>query len=114
LDKLFNDPNLDANAALSIAQAYAALGNAPKLEATLQRLTKMMPTNPEVWYDLAVVEAGLGKPTEALPVLRQAVALSNKRLQQNPKANDLVANARKEEHFAPLRQLPEFKKLVPP
>jgi thioredoxin-like negative regulator of GroEL len=114
LDKLFNDPNLDANAALSIAQAYAALGNAPKLEATLEKITKIMPANPEVWYDLAVVESGLGKPTEALSALRQAVDLSAKRLQRNPKASNLVANARKEEHFAPLRQLPEFKKLVPP
>jgi thioredoxin-like negative regulator of GroEL len=114
LDKLFNDPNLDANAALSIAQAYAALGNAPKLEATLEKLTKIMPTNPEVWYDLAVVESGLGKPTEALSALRQAVDLNAKRLQRDPKARDLVASARKEEHFAPLRQLPEFKRLVPP
>jgi len=114
LDKLFNDPNLDANVALSIAQAYAALGNAPKLEATLDKLTKIMPTNPEVWYDLAVVEAGLGKPTEALSALRQAVDLNAKRLQRDPKARDLVASARKEEHFASLRQLPEFKKLVPP
>jgi hypothetical protein len=40
--------------------------------------------------------------------------LSAKRLQRDPKARDLVASARKEEHFAPLRQLPEFKKLVPP
>ncbi len=114
LDKLFNDPNLDPNTALSIAQAYAALGNAPKLEGTLQKLTKMMPTNPEVWYDLAVVESGLGKPTEALPALRQALDLSAKRLRNDPKARDLLASARKEEHFAPLRQLPEFKKLVPP
>jgi tetratricopeptide (TPR) repeat protein len=114
LDKLFNDPNLDPNTALSIAQAYAALGNAPKLEGTLEKLTKLMPANPEVWYDLAVVEAGLGKPTEALSFLRQALDLSAKRLQRDPKARDLVASARKEEHFAPLRQLPEFKKLVPP
>ena len=114
LDKLFNDPKLDPNTALSIAQAYAALGNAPKLEGTLEKLTKLMPANPEVWYDLAVVESGLGKPTEALSFLRQAVDLSAKRLQRDPKARDLVASARKEEHFAPLRQLPEFKKLVPP
>jgi tetratricopeptide (TPR) repeat protein len=114
LDKLFDDPKLDGNTALSIAQAYAALGNAPKLEATLQKLTKLMPSNPEAWYDLAVVESGLGKPTEAMSALRQAMDLNAKRPQQDPKASNLVANARKEEHFAPLRQLPEFKKLVPP
>ena len=114
LDKLFDDPKLDGNTALSIAQNYAALGNAPKLEATLQKLTKLMPANPEAWYDLAVVESGLGKTTDAMSALRQAMDLNAKRLQRNPKARDLVASARKEEHFGPLRQLPEFKKLVPP
>ena len=46
LDKVFNDPKLDANAVLSIAQAYAALGNVPKLEAALEKLTKVMPDKP--------------------------------------------------------------------
>jgi tetratricopeptide (TPR) repeat protein len=114
LDKVFNDPNLDANAVLGIAQAYAALGNVAKLEAALERLTKVMPASPEGWYDLAVLKARLGKPAEALPVLRQALDLSAKRLQQDPKARDLLANARKEESFGPLRQSPEFQKLVPP
>jgi len=114
LDKLFDDPKLDANTALSIAQAYAALGNVPKLEASLEKLTKLVPANPEAWYDLAVVKSGLGKPTEALSALRQALDLSALRRQRDTNAQDLVAKARKEEHFAPLRQLPEFKKLVPP
>jgi thioredoxin-like negative regulator of GroEL len=114
LDKVFNDPNLDANAVLGIAQAYAALGNVAKLEAALERLTKVMPASPEGWYDLAVLKSGLGKPTEALTALRKALDLSAKRLQQDPKARDLLANARKEERFGPLRQSPEFQKLVPP
>jgi len=114
LDKMLNDPKLDANTALSLAQAYATLGNAPKLEAALERLTKVMPASPEAWYDLAVLKSGLGKPAEALPALRQAIDLSAKRLQQDPKARDLLANARKEERFGPLRQSPEFQKLVPP
>jgi hypothetical protein len=40
--------------------------------------------------------------------------LSAKRLKGDPKARDLLASARKEERFAPIRQMPEFKKLVPP
>ena len=48
-------------AVLSIAQAYATLGNAAKLEAALERLTKVMPESPEAWYDLAVLKCGLGK-----------------------------------------------------
>jgi tetratricopeptide (TPR) repeat protein len=108
------DPKPDGNTLLSLAQAYATLGNATKLESSLERLTKAMPASPEAWYDLAVLKAGLGKPAEALPALRQALELSAKRLQQDPKARDLLANARNEERFGPLRQSPEFRKLVPP
>ena len=114
VDKLEAHPNLDANAVLSIAQAYAALGNVTKLEAALEKLTKLMPANPEVWYDLAVLKAGVGKSAEALAALRQALDLSAKRLQHDPKARNLLASARKEDRFGPLRQSPEFKQLVPP
>ncbi|MGD0258619.1 MAG: DUF2723 domain-containing protein [Verrucomicrobiota bacterium] len=109
-----NPTNIDANAVLAAAQAYAALQNAPKLEAALEKLTKVMPESPEAWYDLAALKASFGKPAEALTALRQALDLSAKRLQHDPKARDLLANARKEDRFAPLRQLPEFQKLVTP
>jgi tetratricopeptide (TPR) repeat protein len=113
-DKLEAIPKLDGNGVLALAQAYAALKNIPKLEASLDRLTKTMPTNPEAWYDQAVLKSGLGKSAEAVAALRQALDLSAKRLQRDPKARDLLASARKEERFGPLRQSPEFRKLVPP
>ena len=97
-----------------IRAGKAARGNAPKLEVALEKLTKVMPENPETWYDLAALKCGFGKPVEALAALRQALDLSAARLQHDPKARDLLATARKEERFAPLRQLPEFQKLVPP
>jgi tetratricopeptide (TPR) repeat protein len=109
-----NPTNIDPNAVLATAQAYAALQNVPKLEASLEKLTKVMPESPEAWYDLAALKASFGKPAEALTALRQALDLSAKRLQHDPKARDLLANARKEDRFAPLRQLPEFQKLVTP
>ena len=114
LDRALNDPKLDANGVLNLAQAYATAGNATKLEAALEKLTKVMPENPESWYDLAVLKASLGKTAEALPSLRQALDLSTKRLQHDPKARDLLANAKKEERFASLRKQPEFQKLVSP
>ncbi|HEY5480427.1 MAG TPA: tetratricopeptide repeat protein, partial [Verrucomicrobiae bacterium] len=113
LDKAFNNPKIDAPSMLSIAQIYAALGNVAKLEAALERLTKVMPESPEAWYDLAVLKCGVGKSPEALSSLRQALDLSAKRFKADPKARDLLASARKEERFSLLRQTPEFKKLVP-
>jgi thioredoxin-like negative regulator of GroEL len=114
VDKAFSNPKIDANSVLSIAQTYAAVGAIPKLEAALEKLTKVMPGSPEAWYDLAVLKCGVGKQPEALAALRQALDLSAKRLQQDPKARDLLASARTEERFAQIRQTPEFKKLVPP
>jgi thioredoxin-like negative regulator of GroEL len=113
LDKAIANPKADANAVVGIAQTYAALGDAPKLEAALEKLTKVMPESPEAWYDLAILKCGLNKSAEALAALRQALDLSAKRLKADPKARDLLASARQEARFAPLRQSPEFKKLVP-
>ena len=114
VEKLEASPTQDANTVLSLAQAYTALGNVPKLEANLEKLTKIMPANPEGWYDLAVLKSSLGKSADALAALRQALDLSAKRLKTDPKARDLLASARKEDRFGPLRQSPDFQKLVPP
>jgi tetratricopeptide (TPR) repeat protein len=99
---------------LVIAKTYATLKNSPKLEVALEKLTKLMPGNPEAWYDLAALEAGIGKPAEALSALRQALDLSAKRRQLDPTAHDLRTNAQAEPRFGPLRQMPEFQKLVSP
>jgi hypothetical protein len=45
--------------------------------------------------------------------LRTCLDLNAKRLQRDPKAHDLLAEARKDQRFVPLRNLPEFQKIVP-
>ena len=99
---------------LQAAQQYAALTNYQRLEVALDRLAKLSPGKPEAWYNLAALQAVLGKPQEALPALRQAIDLSDKRLKQDPKARDLRAEARQDPRFASLRQMPEFKELTTP
>ena len=96
------------------AQLFGAMANWPKLEATLEKLVSVSPQSPEAWYDLAAFKANLAKNTEALPALSNALALSAKRLQGNPKAQDLVDAARNDQRFTNLRVTPEFQKLVPP
>ncbi|HEV2394518.1 MAG TPA: tetratricopeptide repeat protein [Verrucomicrobiae bacterium] len=112
LQHILDSTNLDPNTALLLAQQYAASGNYSKLKQTLQKLAKLTPGTPEVWYDLAALKATLGKMAQALPALRQAITLSNQRLKQDPKARDLRAEAAKDPRFAALRDNPQFKELT--
>ena len=112
LDQAFAHSNIDANVILQFAQQYAALANYPKLEGSLERLTKVVPTAPEAWYDLAAVRASLGNSTGALPALRQALTLSAERKAKDPKSADLTAQVEKDGRFAAVRQLPEYKQIT--
>ena len=113
LDGVVSNPVADAASVIRAAQLYAQLANWPRLEASLERLVKITPESPEAWYDLSAFKANLRKNQEALPALSQALTLSAKRLQKDPKARDLQSDARTDERFGPLRQTPEFQKLVP-
>jgi tetratricopeptide (TPR) repeat protein len=112
-DQTLANPHVSPNEIGVIAQFYAQTGNLPKLERTLERLVAIAPNEPEPWYDLAAIKIVLGKTNESLQDLRTSLDLSAKRLQQNPKARDLLAEVRKDNRFDPLRNLPEFQKLVP-
>jgi tetratricopeptide (TPR) repeat protein len=113
-DRVMADPHLSSNVAGFIAQTYAKMGNLAKLEEVLQKIVILVPDQPEPWYDLAALEAVLGKSGPSLQSLHQSLDLSNQRLKRNPTAHDLLNEARKDQHFDPLRNLPEFQKMVPP
>ena len=70
-DRVMADPHLSPNVAGFIAQKYAEMGNLAKLEGVLQKLVTLVPDQPEPWYDLAALEAMLGKPDQALQNLAQ-------------------------------------------
>jgi tetratricopeptide (TPR) repeat protein len=106
--------NIPPDAVGAIAQFYAQMGYLSKLESALEKLAAISPNQPEPWYDLAALNAVLGKTDESLQDLRTCLDFSAKRLQRDPKARDLLAEARKDQRFAPLHNLPEFQKLVPP
>jgi len=114
LEGMIQLPQVDPHAVLAAAKVFADMRDWPRLELTLERLVKLMPNEPETWYDLAALKSGFGKQSEAMNALTHAVELSNKRLEKNPNASNLVNTARNDGRFAPLRQLPEFQKLVPP
>ena len=112
LDGVLNHPKVDAQAILALAQAYISVGNYPRLEAALEKLVKLSPTQPEAWYDLAALKAQLHKPAEVLPNLRQALTLSAARLKTDPKQKDLRAEASNDWRFDVVRQNAEFRALL--
>jgi thioredoxin-like negative regulator of GroEL len=112
LDQVLDDPKADSPTLLQLAQQYADLGDYPKLESTLVKLTKLAPGSPEAWYDFAALEALLGKSAGSLQALAQAFDLSAARLRHDPKAPNLVTQAQSDPRFSVLRQTPEFKRLT--
>lgn len=112
LDDLVSRPNADPSTLLSAAQAYAQLVAAPQLEDALKKLAAALPESPEAWYDLATVQASMGKAPDAMQSLRQALELNQKRMSTHPGSKDLRPLAAAEERFAPFRTLPQFRELV--
>jgi tetratricopeptide (TPR) repeat protein len=112
LDSVMTNPNVPAAVVVRAAQLYSQLNNWPKLESSLEKLVQVSPESPEAWYDLAAFKANLRKNSDALPALSKALDLSTKRLKTDPKARDLLAEAKKDDRFAALRSTPEFQKLV--
>jgi tetratricopeptide (TPR) repeat protein len=112
LDEVLHNPNADANAVLQVAQQLAALADYPRLELTLEKLTKLEPGSPEAWYDLAALRSILGKSPEALQTLRQALTLGAERRLRDPKARNLLAEVQQDPRFKAIRALPEFRDLT--
>ena len=67
LDGIINNPRVEANAILAVAQAYVAMSNWPKLEAALEKLTKLMPEEPETLVRSGRVEDHAGQTGRRLP-----------------------------------------------
>jgi tetratricopeptide (TPR) repeat protein len=111
--QVLNDPNLRPENVTAMAQISAVLGDYTKLEIALQKLVALLPDQPEPLYDLAALQAITGKNDDALKKLGVAIQMSSKRLLTNPAARDLIVEARKDHRFDPVRNLPEFQKLVP-
>ena len=111
---IVQNPYAQAQAVLTVANAFIQMQNWAKLETCLERLVKLAPANPEAWYDLATIKASLGKSAEALPALKKALELSAERLKHDPKARNLAEQARQDAHFGAIRALPEFQKLLLP
>jgi tetratricopeptide (TPR) repeat protein len=112
-DQELASPTVQTENVMAMAQICAALGNLAKLETILQKLVALNPDRPEARYDLAALEAITGKPDEALKNLRISIDSSSRRLLTNSTARNLMNEARRDPRFNPIRNLPEFQKIVP-
>ena len=112
LDELVARPKADASTLLSAAQAYSQMLATTRLEGALQKLAMAVPDSPEAWYDLATVQATVGKAPQALQSLRKSLQLNQQRLKTQAGAKDLRHVAAAESRFAQLRQLPEFQQMI--
>jgi tetratricopeptide (TPR) repeat protein len=110
LARLLNQPQIETKVLVGLAQAFAQLGDGPGLEKALEKLAVATPESPEAWYDLAALKATLGKSSDALRALSNALELSAKRLQSNASARDLLVEARGDARFDALRKSPNFPK----
>ncbi len=113
LEQVVSQPQVDVMALLTVAQAYAQIGDVARLEPVLEKATKVAPEMPEVWYDLAALKAVLGRGAEGLPALRRALELSGKRLATQPNARNLAKELERDGRFNAIRALPEFQQLSP-
>jgi tetratricopeptide (TPR) repeat protein/phage shock protein PspC (stress-responsive transcriptional regulator) len=102
-DQLIEQPDVDLNTVLSVANAYAQLQQGDRLATALHRLVRMTPDSPEAWYDLASTQAILGRYEPALESLQRAIQLSDARLAADPRQPDLRQGATTNPSFAPIR-----------
>jgi thioredoxin-like negative regulator of GroEL len=114
LEEVLANPHAHIGIVLSVADAFSKMNNIPKVESTLEKLVKMAPTQPEAWFDLAVVKIRLNKSNEALQTLQHMLELNAKRLAQDPKSHDMRVELQSDPQFAPIRDTPEFKALLAP
>ncbi len=112
LEALLANPQADLNTLLFAANGFNQLGQPARVEESLARLVKLAPDNPEAWFDLAGIQAALGKKTEGIASLSESLKQSAQRLAKNPKAANLYGNALTDPRFNGIRQSPEFQKLL--
>ncbi len=93
LEVLLTNNSTKPEVFLSLVDGYRQLGRVDKVERALAQYTLAEPTRPEGWYDLAAVRIASGLKDSGVESLQKALALSDARLAQDPKATDLRKQA---------------------
>jgi len=112
-ESILSNPQADNNQLQAALQTYQLAGNAPRMADSLNRLLRLSPTRPELWYDLGALLTFQARTNEAIAALSNAVLHSNARLAQKvPNANNLQAMATTDARFNGIRAHPDFQKAI--
>jgi tetratricopeptide (TPR) repeat protein len=112
LDQILSNTNADVPAIGGVVAIYYRLQNLPKLEIAFQELVQLQSDVPENWYNLASLQAAMGKTPDSLKNLRRALEESDKRLAKDPKALNLRLRAPTDPNLVRITNSPEFQSLI--
>ena len=82
-----------------------------KTEQILQKGVEIAPFNAELIYDLAAMQAMLGKNEESIENLLTALQLNKEQMKTNSNTKDIVPLLKKDARFEKLRSYPRFPQL---
>jgi tetratricopeptide (TPR) repeat protein len=114
LEPVLRNPHPDPSGLRMAATEYNELRDYGKLEQALEKLSQVSPEAPEVWYQLATLQAGLGKGSNAIASLRRAAEITTAVRKTNQSVPDVLDVARQDPKFAMLRTNAEFLQLTAP
>ena len=113
LDALAQDPNADVPTLVNISGLYAEAGKSAKGVAVMQKLLNSHPTDWEMWFHLARLQAMDGNATESAADLEKAFSLNPAdRLTNGPQAVSLHDFVKHDNTFDRIRATPEYQKVM--
>jgi hypothetical protein len=104
-NSIINQAGIPLNYLMQIAQMYADLKRLDMVVTVFRKVLEREPGNARIWVDLAAVHVFMQQANEAMDALRKGVEVGGEPVR------DMV---RRDQRFAPLRQLPAFNALIPP
>ena len=90
---------------LEIARMYAETQKLDLFIGALELYVQRDPSQPRVWLDLSAAYVGAQRRGDAIRTLRRAVETGGETIRDA---------ARKDNRFDPIREIPEFKAIIPP
>ena len=102
--RILQQPDLPPQYILEIARMYGEMQKIDQFTRALEAYVQRDPGQPRVWLDLAAAYAVQQKRSDAIRNLRRAIELGGESIRDA---------ARRDERFNPIRDVPEFKSLIP-